>query len=76
MDPVARKECLNQFIPVGLGHLDHLVSEYLKHYDRERPHQSKGNLPLTGHDPPDVKGEIVCSTRLAGVLRHYERKAS
>ncbi|RMH25709.1 MAG: hypothetical protein D6692_10230 [Planctomycetota bacterium] len=44
-----RKECLDQFVPVGLRHLDHLVSEYLIHYDRERPHQSLGNRPLVGH---------------------------
>ncbi|RMH29391.1 MAG: transposase [Planctomycetota bacterium] len=71
-----RKECLDHFVPVGLKHLDHLVSEYLIHYDRERPHQSLGNRPLAGHDPPDQWGEVVCRSRLAGVLRHYERKAA
>lgn len=71
-----RKECLNHFVPVGLRRLDHLVSEYLIHYDRERPHQSMGNRPLAGHDPPATRGEIVCRSRLAGVLRHYERKAA
>ena len=74
-----RRECLDHFVPVGLGHLDHLVSEYLMHYDSERPHQSKGNLPLAGHDPPgrpDPTAEVVCTPRLAGVLKHYERKAA
>jgi len=74
-----RRECLDHFVPVGLGHLDHLVSEYLTHYDCERPHQSMGNLPLAGRDPPvppDPAGEVVCKARLAGVLRHYVREAA
>lgn len=47
-------------------------------YDSERPHQSKGNLPLVGHDLPgeaEPAGEVVCTARLGGVLKHYERKA-
>jgi len=71
-----RRECLNHFVPVGLRHLGHLVLEYLIRYDRERPHQSLGNRLLAGHDPPDLRGEVVCRSRLAGMLRHYERKAA
>ncbi len=73
-----RRECLDHFIPVGLKHLDHLVSEYLEHYHLERPHQGLGNRLLgdrqrAGHDPPADEGEVVCRVRLGGVLRHYER---
>ncbi len=74
-----RRECLDHFIPVGLKHLDHLVSEYLEHYHLERPHQGLGNRLLVdrqaaGHDPPRDEGEVVCRVRLGGVLRHYERR--
>lgn len=74
-----RRECLDHFIPVGLKHLDHLVSEYLEHYHLERPHQGMGNRVLgdrraAGHDPPEDEGEVVCRVRLGGVLRHYERR--
>ena len=71
-----RKECLDHFVPVGLRHLDHLVSEYLEHYHLERPHQGLGNRSLTGHDPPGEDGEVVCRVRLGGVLRHYERRSA
>jgi putative transposase len=53
------------------------VSEYVEHYHTERPHQAKGNVPLTGEwpvieeDPPG--SPIECRTWLGGLLRHYER---
>ena len=74
-----RQECLDHFVPVGLRHLDHLVSEYLEHYHLERPHQGLRNRLLgdrqkAGPDPPEDEGEEVCRQRLGGVLRHYERR--
>ena len=71
-----RRECLDHFVPVGLGHLDHLVSEYLEHYHNERPHQGVGNRPLGGSGPPGDGGggEVVCRVRLGGVPRHYEQR--
>ena len=74
-------ECLNSFIVFGRKHFDHLVSEYLGHYNNLRPHQSLGNRPLTG-DWPEVDQplpadeQIVCHERLGGLLRHYERSAA
>tara|TARA_R110000782_G_scaffold20675_3_gene55784 strand:- start:18060 stop:18467 length:408 start_codon:yes stop_codon:yes gene_type:complete len=73
-----RRECLDQFVPLGLKHLDHLVAEYLEHYHLERPHQGLGNRlvenRMPAHDPPRDEGEVVCRARLGGVLRHYERR--
>ena len=75
-----RRECLDHFVPIGLRHLDHLVSEYLEHYHLERPHQGLGNRLLgdrpPGHDPPQDEAEVVCRVRLGGVLRHYERRSA
>jgi putative transposase len=75
-----RRECLDHFVPVGLNHLDHLVTEYLEHYHEERPHQGLGNRPLGGGGPPGDGGggggEVVCHPRLGGVLRHYERRSA
>ena len=73
-----RRECLDHFVSVGLTHLDYLVSEYLEHCHNQRPRRGLGNRPLGGCGPPGdgVGGEVVCRSRLGGVLRHYERKAA
>jgi hypothetical protein len=72
-----KKECLDKFIVFGPEHLDHLVREYVEHYHTERPHQGKGNVPLTA--PPASStdlGEIVFREQLGGMLRHYYRAAA
>jgi hypothetical protein len=72
-----QNECLDHFVVLGESHLDHLVSCYVDHYNEERPHQSKDNLPLTGDwSAPPSDGEIVCRERLGGLLRHYYRRAA
>ena len=60
-------------------HLDYLIQEYIEHYHTERPHQSKGNIPLTVGSPTataDTSGEVVCRERLGGVLQNYYRAAA
>lgn len=74
-------ECLDHFIPCGEQHVDHLVSEYVEYYHTERPHQAKGNVPLTGEWPeatgePPVEVQIVCRERLGGLLKSYARVAA
>jgi hypothetical protein len=74
---VPLRECLDHFIPVGLKHLDHLVSEYLDNYHRDRSHQQLGDRSLgdrsPGHDSPREEVEVVSHPRPGGVLRHYQR---
>ena len=76
-----RKECLDHFVICGERHLRFVLKEYLAHYNHERPHQSKGNVPLPEADcePSIVRfpsGEIECRERLGGLLRHYHRVAA
>jgi transposase InsO family protein len=72
-----QQECLDKFIAFSQEHLDLLTGEFLEHYHHERPHQGKGNAPLTSAlKLASSEGEIVCSERLGGVLRHYYRKAA
>ncbi|MCC6679480.1 MAG: transposase [Phycisphaeraceae bacterium] len=68
-------ECLDHFIVLGEKHLNYLVSEYVAHYHKERPHQTLGNAPPMGLGLPG-EGEVVCRERLGGLLRHYYRKAA
>jgi putative transposase len=72
-----KQECLDKFIVFGLQHVDHLAREYVSYYHEERPHQAKGNQPLVAPScTPVSEGEVVCSERLGGVLKHYHRKAA
>jgi hypothetical protein len=79
-----QKEYPGHFLLFGLRHLDHVVNEYLEHYNTERPHQAKGNVPLTPQATPPPTAppggpratEVLCRSRLGGLLRHYYRRAA
>lgn len=72
-------ECLDHFLVFGEKHFDYLVREYVEHYHTERPHQGLGNRLVVGESQPEAplsNGEIVCRSRLAGLLKHYHRVAA
>jgi putative transposase len=77
-----QKECLDHFIVLGEKHLNYLVSQFLEYYHQERPHQGKGNVPLTpqAKAPPDDgplrQRDVACKQRLGGWLKHYYRQAA
>ena len=72
----------DHFLILGERHLAHLVSSYVTHYNLERPHQSKGNVPLPDADESEPRilkfpsGEVRCRQRLGGLLKHYYRAAA
>ena len=68
-------ELLDSVLCFGPDHFDYLVSEFLAHYHTERPHQGKDNRPLKIVEA-SATGEVVCSQRLGGLLKHYYRKAA
>lgn len=70
-------ECLDSFIVMGTSHLDHLMAEFIEHYNRERPHSAIGfRTPVARSPPASDRGPIRRRTRLGGVLRHYCRVAA
>ncbi|MCC7146349.1 MAG: transposase [Phycisphaeraceae bacterium] len=77
-----KQECLDHFIVFGQRHLHYLINEYVRYYHLHRPHQGLGNVPLHGLKPtaipasPDDVSRIVCRSHLAGLLKHYERRAA
>jgi len=73
-----QQECLDHFVVFGCRHLDHLLKEFLEHYQTERPHQGIGNVPLKSPKRTEGSGQeaIRCRSRLGGLLRHYHRKAA
>ncbi len=71
-------ECLDRFIVMGTSHLDYLMTEFIEHYNTERPHSAIDGLSPVGRPPPlrlSGRGAVRCRTRLGGVLRHYHRQA-
>ena len=74
-------ECLDHYLCFGLGHLDHIIQNYVQFHNEFRPHQSKGNEPLRfdGQPPParpESRGEVVCQSLLGDLLKNYYRKAA
>jgi len=75
-----QSECLDHFVVFGEAHLRHILTEFLEHYHEERPHQGRGNVPLTASAatpdaPPRSPRQVACRQRLGGLLRHYYRRA-
>lgn len=70
-----KSECLDRFWVFGLEHLDYVTSEFVEYYNELRPHQRKDNKPLLGVWSEEDE-QVVCRTRLGGVLKHYERVAA
>lgn len=76
-----KQECLDHFVVFGEAHLRHILTEYLAHYNGERPHQGLGKRPLMGKEAREWNGpaqlsDIVCKQRLGGLLKSYRRKAA
>jgi putative transposase len=69
-----KRECLNHFIVFGERHLRYLISEYVKHYNENRPHSAMNNMPLEETELNKRNaGEIKCRTKLGGIIRDYYR---
>lgn len=72
-----RDDCLDHLLIFGRRHLEAVVSEYLHHYNRARPHRA---LEL---EPPQVAtvgeetwtGRICRRDVLGGVIHEYELAA-
>lgn len=74
-------ECLDKFVIVAERHLNHVCREWRLHYNRERPHEARGHLPPGFEKPPEANdairpNDVICSSRLGGLLKHYERRAA
>jgi len=78
-----KRECLDHFLCFSRRHLDHILSEYVRYYNRHRPHQGLGNRTVSaalGNNPPPTEqiesDPIRCQRFLGGLLRHYYRAAA
>ena len=72
-----RREALDHLLILGRRHLDHVLHEYVDHYQRARPHQGLGQLVpgeglLAGIER---SGRVVRRDRLGGLIHEYSRAA-
>jgi putative transposase len=72
-----KHECLNHFTVFGRHHLKYILDEYVRYYNRFRPHQGIGNIPI--ELPPALEcpdSDIECENILGGFFHHYKRRAA
>ena len=69
-----KSECLNRMIFFGEGSLRRACSSFLEHYHSERAHQGLGNERIERVEHGGA-GDVQCSERLGGLLKHYRRAA-
>jgi len=72
-----KQECLRRIISLGQIGLGHAIQEYFVHYFTERPHQGlRGAIIDTNTENAASDITIICTSRLGGILRHYQRIAA
>ena len=76
-----RRELLDRTIIWNQRQLEHLVTDYIDHYNTHRPHRSLDQRPPLGNDPQVSAGRdpapplIVRSTRCDGLINEYRNAA-
>ena len=76
-----QSEVLDSLIVTGERHFNHILSTTQDWYNAERSHSARDHLPPGWDKPPEpnntvIPGEIVCTTRLGGLLNSYARRAA
>ena len=70
---IIKRECLDKFYVFGREHLKYLVDEYVDYYNTVRPHSGLDNKCID-YETEKLDGNIVCDSRLGGVIKHYYRE--
>ena len=74
-------EVLDVMLILNERHFNHILKETATWYNAERSHSRRDYLPPGWYKPPQVDNtatpsEIVCTTRLGGLLNSYSRRAA
>ena len=72
----ARRECLDHVLLTGERHFEQVLSEYVRYFNTERPHQGLGQAtPVAAARPANTNAAIVASPVLGGLHHAYRRAA-
>ena len=72
-----RRECLDQIIVFGDGHLRRILEEYTRYFNTSRPHQGIGQrVPYLPEHPSRGDSGKVVSFSILGGLHHEYRPAA
>ena len=74
-------EALDGLLVVSEQHLNLINRDLQNWYNAHRPHSARDHLPPAWDKPPEPNNtvspsEIVCTTRLGGLLKSYTRRAA
>ena len=74
-----RRELLDRTIIWNQRQLEHLVIDYIDHYNSHRPHRSLNQRPPASTKPPNANGpqhhKTIQATRCGGLINEYRRAA-
>ena len=72
-----RRECLDWLLILGQKHLEHVLREYVSHYNRARPHRAlQLQPPLTLGLPAAPVGPVRRRDLLDGLIHEYSRQVA
>jgi putative transposase len=71
-----RRECLDHVLVLGDRHLEHVLAEYVRYFNAERPHQGLAQqIPTGAAKPANTNGRVVETPVLQGLHHAYRRAA-
>lgn len=76
-----KHEVLNYFVVLSERHLNYICRQAQDRYNTQRGHSARKDLPPAWEkEPQEAKtiklSDVVCTTRLGGLLKSYSRRAA
>jgi len=72
-----RRDCLDHVLILGERHLQEVLAEYARHYNRHRPHQGRQQEPPLRQpgQTVDITARIERESVIGGLINEYRRAA-
>ena len=74
--PTIRQECLDHLLVISRRHLETVLTDYVTHYNRSRPHRAlQLAQPIPRQEVPLTDQDIIRRDILGGIIHEYDRAA-